>query len=240
MLNYHRLLDKLKVIERQKRASGTYLITLVLIAFITGALCHQIWLSFAPEAAPNSESGKRKLILELDLQAKALASRNLALTIEQEANKNLQQMFSDQLIHQKNLEKELSFYRSLMIPDAEVEGVLIHGVELNRGILPEQQQLRVILTQQQKRQANLTVSIDADFIGVQNNQVSELNLTKLTDKKYNIDFKYFHIMEVDVTLPDSFTLQRVRIKVKVKPARGIKGGVVEQVYNIEDIVSTGT
>jgi hypothetical protein len=47
-------------------------------------------------------------------------------------------------------------------------------------------------------------------------------------------------MEVDVTLPDSFTLQRVRIKVKVKPARGIKGGVVEQVYNIEDIVSTGT
>lgn len=240
MLNYHRLLDKLKVIERKKRASSSYLITLVLIAFVTGALCHQIWLSFAPEAAPNSASGKRKLILELDLQAKALASRNLALTIEQEANKNLQQMFSDQLIHQKSLEKELSFYRSLMVPDAEVEGVIIHGVELNRGILPKQSQLRVILTQQKKRQANLTVTVDADFIGIQNNQVSEFNLTKLTDKKYNIDFKYFHIMDVDVTLPEGFTLQRINVKVKVKPSRGIKGGEVEQVYSIEDITSTDT
>ena len=235
MLNYHRMLDTLKAIERKKRSSSSYLITLVVVAFITGAISHQIWLSFAPEATPNSVSGKRKLLSELDMQAKVLASRNLALTIEQEANNNLQQMFSEQLVRQKALEKELAFYRSVMVADAEVEGVMIHNVEINAGILPEQQQLRVVLTQLQKRKVNLKVVVDAVFIGVMDDKVAELTLSQLLGTKNNIDFKYFHIMDSDFILPDGFELQRIKLKVRVKPARGVKGGEIEQVFNIADI-----
>ena len=240
MLNYHRMLDTLKSIERKKRSSSSYLIALVLVAFVTGALSHQIWLSLAPEAAPNSVSGKRKLLSELDAQAKVLASRNLALIIEQEANKNLQEMFSEQLVRQKALEKELAFYRSVMVADAEVEGVMIHNVEINAGILPEQQQLRVILTQQQKRKANLKVVVDAVFIGIMDDKVTELTLSKLLGKKNSIDFKYFHIMDSDFILPDGFELQRVKVKVLVKSSRGVKGGEIEQVFNIADIASLTT
>ncbi|QIR15270.1 DUF6776 family protein [Shewanella aestuarii] len=235
MLNYHRWLDRLQAIERKKRTSGSYLIALILTAFVIGVLSHQIWLSFAPEVIQHSSSGKRKLLDELEQQAKVLASRNLALTIEQEANKNLQQMFSEQLVRQKELEKELRFYRSLMVPETEVDGVMIHGVELLPGMVTNQQQLRVILTQQQKRKANVQVSVDADFIGVQADNVSEYRLSKLNDKTYQFGFKYFYVMDTDFSLPADFVLQRINIKVTVQAARGVKGGSIEQVFDLADI-----
>lgn len=237
MFNLPRWLDNLLSIERQQRTSGHYLIALLIVAFILGAISHQIWLSFAPEATPNSTSAKRKLQAQLQQQATTLASRNLALSIEQEANKNLQAMFSDQLVRQKELEKELAFYRSLMVPNQEVEGVVIHTVELAPAMLPKQQHLKVILTQLNKRKTNLKVNLDAELIGSQGNEVTQYKLSQLNKQKYTLDFKYFDVFETDFSLPDGFNLQRIKIKLVVKSARGIKGGEIEQVFSIADITS---
>ncbi|MCL1141935.1 DUF6776 family protein [Shewanella gaetbuli] len=235
MRNYHRWLDKILAFERKKRSSAMYLRALILISFFVGILTHQIWLSFAPEQTPNSSSGKRKLMQELELQAKTLASRNLALTIEQEANKNLQQMFSEQLVRQKALEKELAFYRDLMAPEKEVDGVTIYNAELKPGMLPQQKQLQLVLTQQKKRQSNIKVSVDADLIGVLDGQVKQYTLTELTQNKYNIDFKYFYILEAELDFPDNFELQRVTFNINVRANRGTKGGRLEQSYSVDEL-----
>ena len=70
--------------------------------------------------------------------------------------------------------------------------------------------------------------------------MTELTLSKLLGKKNSIDFKYFHIMDSDFILPDGFELQRVKVKVLVKSSRGVKGGEIEQVFNIADIASLTT
>ncbi|MFT6978444.1 MAG: hypothetical protein ACJAZA_002182 [Shewanella psychromarinicola] len=236
MLNYHRWLDRLQVLGRKNRTSSIYLISLMLVCFLLGAISFNLWLSFAPEATPNSVSGKRKLLQELDTQAQALASRNLALSIAENANKEMQQMFSRQLTEQKALEKELAFYRSVMVTDADVEGVAIHGVEMSQGVLPEQYQLRLILTQLQKRKMKVKARASVMLLGVQNDHPVELSLSKLVNNKLDFEFNYFQIMDTDFVLPSGFNLQRISVKVKVSASRGVKGGEIEQTFNVPELL----
>ena len=238
MLNYHRWLDRLQVLERKNRTSGIYLISLMLVCFLLGAISFNLWLSFAPEATPNSVNGNRKLLQELDTQAKVLASRNLALSIAENANKEMQQMFSRQLVEQKKLEKELSFYRSVMVNDADIEGVAIDRVELSQGLMPEHYQLRLILTQLQKRKIKVKAKAQAIvmLIGFQNDQAAELSLNELVDKKLTFEFNYFQIMDTDFVLPTGFNLQRISVTVKVNASRGVKGGEIEQIFNVPELL----
>ncbi|MGX9463266.1 DUF6776 family protein [Shewanella sp. A14] len=236
MLNYHRWLDRLQVLERKNRTSSKYLIGLMAISFLLGAVSFNLWLSFAPEATPNSASGKRKLLQQLEAQSQVLASRNLALSIAENANKEMQDMFSGQLIEQKELEKELAFYRSVMVTDADVEGVAIHGVELSQGGIPQQYQLRLVLTQLQKRKAKVKARAEVMLIGMQNGQVTELSLDKLLNKKLDFEFSYFQIMDTDIIVPTEFSLQKITVKVKVKASRGVKGGEIEQTFNVPELL----
>ena len=236
MLNYHRWLDRLQVLERKNRTSGIYLTGLMIVAFLLGAITFNLWLSFAPETTLNSVSGKRKLLQELKTQAQVLASRNLALSIAENANKEMQDLFSDQLIEQKKLEKELAFYRSVMVTDADVEGVAIHGVELSQGMVPEKYQLRLILTQLKKRKSTVKAHAKVMLLGIQNGKVTEISLNKLMNKKFDFEFKYFQIMDADITLPTGFNLQRILVKVKVRPSRGVKGGEIEQIFNVPELL----
>ncbi|MDD8059480.1 MULTISPECIES: DUF6776 family protein [Shewanella] len=236
MLNYHRWLDRLQVLQHKNRTSSKYLISLMLASFLLGALSYNLWLSFAPETTSNSASGKRKLLQQLDEQAQVLASRNLALSIAENANKEMQDMFSRQLTDQKALEKELAFYRSVMVTDADVEGVAINAVELSQGITAEQFTLRIVLTQLQKRKAKVKAQAEVMLIGIENDQTKELSLDKLLNKKLDFEFNYFQIMDSDFALPDGFNLQRIAVKVKVKASRGVKGGEIEQVYNVPELL----
>ena len=236
MLNYHRWLDRLQVLERKNRTSSKYLFSLVLVSFLLGAVSFNLWLSFAPEATPNSASGKRKLLQQLDEQAQVLASRNLALSIAENANKEMQDMFSQQLTQQKTLEKELAFYRSVMVTDADVEGVAINTVELAQGVSAKQFQLRIVLTQLQKRKVKVKASAEVTLMGSQNGKASTLSLNKLLNKKLDFEFSYFQIMDSDFVLPVGFSLQRIAVKVKVNASRGVKGGAIEQTYNVPELL----
>ncbi|WP_445773559.1 DUF6776 family protein [Shewanella sp.] len=236
MLNYHRWLDRLQVLERKNRTSSKYLLGLMLVSFLLGAVSFNLWLSFAPEATPNSVSGKRKLMQQLEEQAQELASRNLALSVAEHANKEMQDMFSSQLAQQKKLEKELAFYRSVMVTDADVEGVAINTVELAQGVSEERFQLRIVLTQLQKRKAKVKANAEVTLLGSQHGKPSSLSLTKLLNKKLAFEFNYFQIMDSDIVLPPGFSLQRIAVKVIVNQSRGVKGGTIEQIYNVPELL----
>ncbi|GGB66755.1 hypothetical protein K8B83_18405 [Shewanella inventionis] len=236
MLNYHRWLDRLQVLERKNRTSSKYLLSLMFVSFLLGAVSYNVWLSFAPEATPNSASGKRKLLQQLDEQAQVLASRNLALSIAENANKEMQDMFSRQLVEQKTLEKELAFYRSVMVTDADAEGVAINTVELVQGASAERFQLRIVLTQLQKRKTKVKANAEVTLIGSQNGKASSLNLNKLLNKKLAFEFSYFQIMDSDIVLPAGFSLQKIAVKVTVNASRGVKGGSIEQTYNVPELL----
>jgi hypothetical protein len=235
MLNYHYWLDRLQALERRYMTNRRYLALLCFVMFLLGGISYRIWLDYAPDETQYSTSGKRKLIEALELQSQALASKNLALAIEQEANTAMQTMFSEQLTQQKTLEKELAFYRSVMAPENSAEGVAIHGLELVAGLTPERYQLRLILTQLQKRKLNVQGQALLTFIGMQDGKRKEYSLGQLTDKKFNFSFKFFQILETDISLPKGFTLARIKVNTKVRAGRGNKAASMEQVFEAKDI-----
>lgn len=238
MLNYHSWLDRLQILERRYMTYGRYLSVLCLIMLVLGGMGYRLWLDYAPEDAQYSTSGKRKLMAELERQSQELASKNLALAIEQEANSTMQTMFSEQLAQQKILQKELAFYRSVMAPEANAEGLAIHALELTPGLMANSYQVRLILTQLQKRKYALRGSAQLLFIGLVDGKRSELSLDKLTKTKFDFSFQYFQILEAEINLPADFTLGRVELKAKVRPGRGNKAATLSQGFDASELLGT--
>ncbi|ABE56095.1 conserved hypothetical protein [Shewanella denitrificans OS217] len=238
MLNYHRWLDRLQALERRYGNSRASLTALCVIVFLLGGLSYRLWLDFAPEETQYSTSGKRKLTLELERQTQETARKNLALAIEQEANAEMQKMFTRQLAQQKVLEKELAFYRSVMAPETNAEGLAIHALELTPGLVVNRYQVRLILTQLQKRKYNLRGRAQLLFIGLVDGKHTELSLDKLTKTKFDFAFQYFQILDAEINLPANFSLARVELKAKVRAGRGNKAATLSQVFDVSELLAS--
>ncbi|MGI1987383.1 DUF6776 family protein [Shewanella glacialipiscicola] len=235
MPNYSHWLNRLQMMDRKYRPSSIYLSCLVLVAFLLGA-----WISFLLLSSDNPivkhSSKAQDLNVELAAQTQLLATRNLELSVEREANAQMQDMFGQQLKKQKELEHELAFYRSIMTPDDNAEGVAIHGLEITPGALTDDYKLKLVLTQLQKRKQSIQGRAELTLIGVQNGKSVNLSVNKLTDSKLEFDFRYFQVIDTKVTVPAGFNLQQVKVKVLVPSSRWTKNSQTEQVYSAPELL----
>ncbi|MFQ6371363.1 DUF6776 family protein [Shewanella sp. YIC-542] len=238
MVKYPRWLLRLQWFERRIRPSSLYLLSLLLVAFVAGALSFSLWEDNSPIANKPNINKINQLKAELTSQSQILASRNLELQLAKESNKEMQEMFARQHQKQQGLERELAFYRSIMAPENNVDGVAINGVELQTGLSANSYRLRLILTQLQKRKQSLKGRAEVTFQGLQDGKETEISLDSLIGKgKFNFSFKYFQVLEADVSLPESFELQRISAKVVVPASRRSKGGETEQSYSVPELLT---
>lgn len=236
MPNYHRWLDRLQVFDRQYRPSSVYLSLLVLVAFLCGALVCFMLLSSDEPVVKHISSKTQRLSAELVEKNQLLATQNLELSVEREANAQMQGMFSQQIKKQQALEHELAFYRSIMSPDDNAEGVAIHGVEMLQGTKADEYRIKVILTQLQKRRQPIQGRTELTLIGMQAGKRVELSVNKLADTKLEFDFRYFQMIETQVTTPADFTLQQLKVKVLVPSSRWTKKAQTEHVYSLPELI----
>ena len=237
MSNYHRWADRLQGAERRYRASSLYLLLLVLVAFVLGGLSHYFWREAyqAPVASPNAEIAR----LENELQARSseLASRNLELVVAKEANDNMKKMFNDQLGREKQLQRELNFYRSVMAPENNAEGVAVYSAELLPGIEAGNQRLELTLIQLEKRKQLIKGRVEVSFIGTENGEAKTIGLKSLINSTPAFNFRYFQMLESEFALPDGFNLARVKVKVVVPASRWTKAAESEQTFSVPELTS---
>ena len=236
MPNYHRWLDRLQVIERQIRPSSVYLLLLLLVSFALGALSYDVAkLHYQPKAEVKADKSDQ-YILQLQQQAQTLAARNIELALEREANNNMQAMFVEQNVKQNELERELAFYRSVMAPENIADGVAINALEIEPSLEPRQYRIKLVLTQLEKRKRSLSGRSEVTLIGLQDGKTLTLKLSDLTDASFKFKFRYFQVLEGEFTLPEGFSLSRVKAKVIVPASRWTKGSQTEQEYNAQDLL----
>lgn len=234
MSNYYPWWARLQVSEARIRPSSRYLGLLVLVAFVLGGLSYGIWLDqSAPVKKETSQLQAKLLEVELTAQTQRLESTRLALSLAQSANADMKSMFAEQHKQQTELERELAFYRSIMAPEDNPQGIAIHGLELTDGMTANTQTLKLVLTQLKKRKSHLKGTANILLIGLQKGKVAELNLASLSKLKFS--FRYFQVFESEFTLPDGFILSRIKVKVKVPKTRWAKAGEAEQVFNVSDL-----
>ncbi|QXP44986.1 hypothetical protein FM038_005500 [Shewanella eurypsychrophilus] len=237
MANYHRWIDRMQVLERQIRPSSVYLLLLVVVAFVLGLVSYSVWNEQNPPTVNNNTQVLDKLTQQLNIQTQTLASRNLELALAIETNSKMQTLFSEQNVKEKKLVKELAFYRSIMAPETIADGVAIHGLELSPSLLANKYRLKLILTQLQKRKQSLKGRAELTFIGVQDGEAVNFSLSQLTDiKQLDFKFRYFQVLETEITLPDNFIFSHVIAKVIVPSSRWTKGSQIEIEFSADELL----
>lgn len=224
--------------ERQLRPSSVYLLFLVLVAFCCGGLSYYLYSDSLPTGSGKAHQKLTTVQQQLERQANVLASRNMELSLAKRSNQEMQALFAKQHQRQQELERELSFYRSIMAPEYSVDGVAINSLELQPKLPPQQYHLKLILTQLKKRKQQLKGYAEVVFKGIKAGKQVALPLASLDNgAKLDFSFRYFQVLETDVSLPEAFELQQIAVKVVVPRSRWSKGGETEQSFSVPELLN---
>ncbi|WOT04372.1 DUF6776 family protein [Shewanella youngdeokensis] len=236
MSKYHRWLDRMQVIERQFRTSSVYLFLLVVASITLGALSFDVATAYlTPKVEPAADKTEQYTSV-IKAQADTLAARNIELALEREANANMQAMFVEQQGEQQKLARELAFYRSVMAPENIADGIVINSLALSPALLPNQYKFKLVLTQLEKRKRSISGRSEVTFVGLQEGKATRLELADLIDSPLKFKFRYFQILEAEITLPENFILSNVIAKVVVPSSRWTKGSQAKQEFNAQDLL----
>ncbi|MBM7072749.1 hypothetical protein JQC92_12015 [Shewanella sp. 202IG2-18] len=239
MVNYERWRNRLQVIERNYLPINRYLFIVVIISFLIGALGYHAYQDVLPVKVKKSAQ-LEKLKQENSNHLQDLASKNLEITLEKQANANMEIMFVEQRNKLKDLERELAFYRSIMAPEKAAQGVSIHDLTFEPSIVDGQHDLTLILTQQKKRRRSLAGFAELTLIGVKDGKEVTQSINKLVANEFKFKFRFFQMLEARLSLPVGTDWKEVQVKVKVPATRWSSAEETERTFDLKKLLADET
>ena len=155
-------------------------------------------------AMETSQLREQKAILERSAQ------------IEQEAYKQLETTVTGLQDEILELKGELAFYRGIVSPSDDAQGLDIQSFELaNRGV-GRTFRYKLVLTQILNNNTVASGTVAFAVGGLENGEAREYLLQQLSGQEGELRFrfKYFQILEGELDLPDGFSPSKVTITVK--------------------------
>lgn len=153
-----------------------------------------------------------RLIADLSQELVALKQ---AARIDRDAAR---QVRSSVLAMDRELEaqrEEIAFYRSLMAPAPNEQGLGIYSLELHRMDEPKRYRFEVVLRQRSAKHRLLRGRLELSVIGRVRDAVVELPLEKLSppaaEGTLGFSFKYFEKLQGELQLPEDFLPETVAV-----------------------------
>jgi len=154
---------------------------------------------------------------ELKQQVAELSANSLNLDSREKIAQASVQQVSDDMgeLQQKNnlLEKELTFYRSIMAPELDQAGLTIESLELS-PVSPQEFDVVITLTQVKKQDWYLKGQLKADIEGEIDGKISKISLQSVVQEENwsnDFSFRYFQKMRARVLLPEGFTPSLIKL-----------------------------
>ncbi len=236
MANYERWRNRLQVMERKYLPLNLYLFLVTVISFISGALVFYGYHDVLPVKAQKTAE-LDKLRRENSQHLKTIAGKNLELNLEKEANANMEVMFVEQRDKIKDLERELTFYRSIMAPGKAAQGVSIYDLTIEPSIVTNQYDLSLILIQQKKRRRSLAGSVELTLIGIKDGKQVSQSVNELVSDKFNFKFRFFQMLETRLSFPEGTRWKQVLVKVKVPASRWSGAEETERTFDLKALLA---
>ena len=149
-----------------------------------------------------------------------LAIARTADKIEQEAYGQVSEELGDLQSQIAELNKELAFYRGIMAPADGNSGLQIQAVQLFENGGDRDFQLKLVLIQAGPQDRRVKGSVEVALLAGNNGEgeARRLDLQEVAEDSADLlySFRYFQVLERDLTLPDDF--QPVEIEVNLKPS----------------------
>jgi hypothetical protein len=147
-------------------------------------------------------------------EEKAILERSAR--IEQEAYKQLDTTvigLQDEILELKG---ELAFYRGIVSPSDDATGLDVQSFELSGRGVERSFGYKLVLTQILNNSTLASGTVALMVEGMENGEAREYPLQQLSNQKgeMRFKFKYFQILEGEMSLPEGFSPRKVNITVK--------------------------
>ena len=128
-----------------------------------------------------------------------------------------------------SLEEENQFYRNLMNPDGEQNGLNFGPVEIVHTDRPRTFRYKVVMQQLASQHELVTGTLNFNVVGRQQGAVKVLPLSQLSSgvdsSNIKLRFKYFQNIEGELVLPEGFEPERIELEAR---ASGGNSPVIEK------------
>lgn len=171
-----------------------------------------------------------KSLGNLTSENETLQSQNNILKVEldiaQITNERAQQSNKEGINREHALKSQVLFYQRVMAPEMTQDGFLVERMEVTPTVSVRNYSIKMILLQHENIKAVIKGKLDMRIFGSANGKPANFAIEPLQDKpKTSLDFafKYFQVIETNITLPEGFTPDRFEINTdiyKYKRKRG--------------------
>lgn len=197
-----------------------HLLVIMLAAFGLGLLTMLGSLVFVQKQLHLQQNLVQQLTADNAELVKKLAAKEVSLSIANSGNQALRKELDSQQQALAEQEKALDFYRQLMDVGSKKKGLELHSYALQKLAEPGQYHYRLTFVQYAKRHTTLKASVKIELHGEVDGKPEVLDFSELVsnaDKGFEkIQFKYFQVVEGQLTLPDNFEPLRILVHAQLK------------------------
>jgi len=158
----------------------------------------------------------------LEKTSENLAMQKQSSQVDVLSNKELVNSVKDLQQTQKGLEEELKFYRKIMAPERDKEGLGIDSVQISKTENSDEFHFRLTLIQAGKQSQFLKGDIVLKLSGLLNGKNTEYDFRELgtfNEKHFQFQFKYFQNIQGFVRLPSGFEAKQMSASARTKGLR---------------------
>ncbi|WP_299080041.1 DUF6776 family protein [uncultured Paraglaciecola sp.] len=128
---------------------------------------------------------------------------------------------------ENDLRTQLAFYQKVMAPELNEQGFIIDGFHIKSALSESSYRFELVLMQQNKTKNTLKGNLKVTLVGSENGKTKQYSLDSLLhnqeQKKLAFSFKYFQVIEGEVTLPKGFQPEQVLVHADIFQFKRKKG-----------------
>lgn len=202
--------------------AGFSLLFLLVAIYVTGR-----YLSLADLASTKEELAISQIRLietqsALDRASESLVMQKQSSRVDNQSNQELVNNVKNMQQMQNDLEEELKFYRKIMAPERNQEGLTIDAMKISRTDRVDEFHFRLTLIQAGKQSQFLKGDIIIRLSGLLNGKNTEYDFRELGTfkaKHFQFQFKYFQNIQGFINLPTGFEVRKLIVAAQTKGRR---------------------
>jgi len=217
------------VIKQQKSrlwhiGMGFSLLAFIALTYIVGRYLALADLQTTKQALSESQLQLQATQASLELASEKLVMQTQSSQVDNQSNQELVNSVKTMQQQQNELQEELKFYRKIMAPELDKEGLAIDSVKISKTETSTDFHFKITLIQSGKQAQFLKGDLVPVVTGLLNGKNTKYDFRELGTfkaKHFQFQFKYFQNIQGFITIPSGFKVNKVSIVAKTK-GRGKK------------------
>lgn len=212
------------IVTQQKSLAWYIYMAMILLALL--ALSFYAGSYFTVTYKSDLQNKVQELQAEVSKYQRAYAETNKNLVIQTQSAK-VDNQSNQQLVKtvkqlqesQRQLTSELKFYRNIMAPELDQQGLTIDNFDLVKNKENKSISYKLVLTQAGRQEQFLKGEVVIQLHGKLAGKAKTYNFRELgTFKKeaFKFQFRYFQNLEGSIALPQAFTAENITIQAKTR------------------------